>query len=202
MTEKGREQKWSSKFRKSADEAEASESVTEIYTPKMFNRPGSGSEKTNTFPRLVRQQDDFWLTDRLKKEADRPLKRLAGSRLNKPGNLHMRLVLGAHKMHRSLHIPASILSLYRTLMGFSHIDMIQVVPTTHCSIRVCLCNQLQLWEQNIHFKDRGGDGDLLMAWLHLRGQLAVTRSQCPPTATEQENGASDKSEVEIILNLT
>ena len=74
MTEKGREQKWSRKFRKSPDEAEDSESVTEIYTPKMFNRPGSGSEKTNTFPRLVCQQDDFWLTDRLKKEADRPLK--------------------------------------------------------------------------------------------------------------------------------
>ena len=56
---KGREQKRSRKFMKGPDEAEASELVTEIYTPKMFNRPGSGSEKKNTFPRLVCQQDNF-----------------------------------------------------------------------------------------------------------------------------------------------
>ena len=74
LEEKGREQKQSGKFRKDPDEAEATELVTETYTPKMFNRPGSGSEKKNTFPRLVCQQDDFWLTDRLKKEADRALK--------------------------------------------------------------------------------------------------------------------------------
>ena len=44
---KGREQKRSRKFMKGPDEAEASELVTEIYTPKMFNRPRSGSEKKN-----------------------------------------------------------------------------------------------------------------------------------------------------------
>ena len=99
------------------------------------------------------------------------------------------------------YLPVS--SVYiEALMGFSHIDMVQVVSTTYCSIRLCLCKQLPLWEQkNIRFKDREGGGEPLIAWVHLMGQLVVTCSQWPPTTTEQKNGASDKSEVEIILNL-
>ena len=99
------------------------------------------------------------------------------------------------------YLPVS--SVYiEALIGFSHIDMVQVVSTTHCSIRLCLWKQLPLWEQkNIHFKDRGAGGEPPIAWVHLMGQLVVTCSQWPPATTEQENGASDKREVEIILNL-
>ena len=109
------------------------------------------------------------------------------------------------------YLPVS--SVYiEALIGFSHIDMVQVVSTTHCSMclcsvslrhyALCLCKQRPLWEQkNIHFKDRGAGGEPLIAWVHLMGQLAVTCSQWPPATTEQENGAFDKREVEIILNL-
>lgn len=57
------------------------------------------------------------MTHRQTKERGRQaIQDWAGARLNKPGNLH-ETVLGAHKMHRSLHIPASIFSLYRGING-------------------------------------------------------------------------------------
>lgn len=58
--------------------------------------------------------------ERPKKEAEHS--GLVGGSFNSKGNLHRRLVLGLHKMSRSLHPSTRILNVYtEALAGFSHI---------------------------------------------------------------------------------
>lgn len=58
--------------------------------------------------------------DKVKKEAGHS--RLVGGKFNKDRNLYARLVLGTHKIRRSLYLPGRILKVYiETLTGFRHI---------------------------------------------------------------------------------
>lgn len=76
---------------------------------------------------------------RLKKEANHS--RLAGSRFNKQGNLHTRLVLGSYKM-RSL--PESE-KFTEALMSYSYIS-VQMVSATPYSLNIASLKQLWLQE--------------------------------------------------------
>ena len=58
--------------------------------------------------------------ERRKREADHAT--LARGSFNKQGNLLTRLILRGHKMSRSLHLPASVLNVYReTSVGFNQV---------------------------------------------------------------------------------
>ena len=73
------------------------------------------------------------------------LLQMVGCRFNKQGNLHMRLVLGNHKVSRPPHLPARILKVYtEALTGFSHIYHPHGLNTTLLS-EGCVLGQLLTW---------------------------------------------------------
>lgn len=77
--------------------------------------------------------------ERLKKEVGRS--RLVGSRFNKQGNLHTRLVSGSHKTSRSLHPPARILKVYiESLTVVNHIYYLDALNNIILSQRFVLEN--------------------------------------------------------------
>lgn len=77
--------------------------------------------------------------ERLKKEVGRS--RLVGSRFNKQGNLHTRLVSGSHKTSRSPHLPARILKVYiESLTVVNHIYYLDALNNIILSQRFVLEN--------------------------------------------------------------
>ena len=80
--------------------------------------------------------------ERSKKEADHSI--LVGGTFNKQGKLHTRLVLEGHKMSRSLYLPTRILKVYIEALISSVTYSVQMVSTTHCSLKAVSLKLLPL----------------------------------------------------------
>ena len=123
--------------------------------------------------------------ERPKKEADHSS--LVDGRFNKQENWHRRLVLGGRKMNRSPYHtppPARILKVYiEALMGFSHVS-VQMVSTTHYSLKSVSLKWLLVWEWWVEytFQEQGRGGEPLLLLLD---QLAVVSSQWPPATVPE-----------------
>ena len=83
-------------------------------------------------------------------------------------------------MSRSLYLPTRILKVYvEALTGLSQGSCPGGFNNTLLSQAYVLVNGSHYGNggQNIHFKDRGGSKQPLIAWVQLIGQLTVTSSE-------------------------
>lgn len=87
--------------------------------------------------------------------------------------LKTRLVLGSHKVSRSLHCPSRILEVYiEALTGFSHVSCLDGLNMTSLTQSYVLgpASGSKEGKWNTHSKDKGGSEEPLITGVQLVGE--------------------------------
>lgn len=96
--------------------------------------------------------------------------RLVGRSFIKQGNLHTNLVLGSHKMSRSLHPLTTILEVYiEAITKFNHIFILKNLLSQRCVFQTA--STMGNCGQHVHSKDRGGNEETLIAQIRFIGHV-------------------------------